>query len=153
MIIPFGRRLGASLVLGFVVIGCVAGEAREMPEGGAAGGVDHMPLVEPQYAAAGVKRRLYEDNLIRDPEVNARMNDAVASITQRGAAPDSVMPAFYRWLDHWAATHPAEVEAARLAGGAYTAEARSVYTVSDSALEAQADSIRRSVRAEIARLR
>jgi len=71
------------------------------------------------------------------------MNDAVLQIARDGASPDSVMPRFYGWLEDWMATHPAQVEAARLAGGAYSREARRTYVDTDSSRKAQIDSIRR----------
>lgn len=88
---------------------------------------------------------LYERNLISDPEVNRKLNDAVLRITRDGASPGSVMPNFLRWLEDWVSTHPIEVEAARLAGSAYTPEARWLYADTDSSRKAQTDSIRRMV--------
>jgi hypothetical protein len=90
---------------------------------------------------------LYERNLISDPEVNRKMNEAVLRITKDGASPDSVMPNFLDWLEDWVDTHPAQAEAARLASGAYTMEARRMYVDTDSSRKAQTDSIRRLVRA------
>lgn len=100
----------------------------------------------PDAVTIGIRRLLYEQNLIRDPEVNRKMNEAVLRITRDGASSDSVMPDLYRWLQEWATTHPAQVEAARLAGGGYSAEARRTYVDTDSSREAQTDSIRRIVR-------
>lgn len=88
---------------------------------------------------------LYERNLISDPEVNRKMNEAVLRIMQDGASPDSVMPNFLSWLEDWVSTHPAQVESARLTGGAYTAEARRLYVDTDSSRRVQTDSIRRLI--------
>lgn len=91
---------------------------------------------------------LYERNLVSVPEVNQKMNEAVLRISRDGASPDSVMPLLFRWLEDWVAAHPAQVEAARLAGGAYTPEARRTYVDTDSSRKMQTDSIRRLVRSK-----
>jgi hypothetical protein len=100
----------------------------------------------PDPVSAEVSKLLYERNLISDPEVNRKMNDVVLQISRDGVAPQSAMPLFFRWLEDWASKHPAQVEAARLAGGAYTLDARRTYIDTDSAREAQIDSIRRLIR-------
>lgn len=89
---------------------------------------------------------LYGRNLISNLEVNRKMNDAVLRITRAGAPPDSVMPQLLDWLKDWVSTHPLQVEASRLAGGAYTSEARRMYVDTDSSRKAQIDSIRQLVR-------
>jgi hypothetical protein len=89
---------------------------------------------------------LYERNLVSNAEVSARMNEATLRIVRDGAPADSVMTALHQWLEKWAATHPAEVETARLSGGGYTAEARKRYAAHTTSRTAQIDSIRRHAR-------
>ncbi|HEX8361362.1 MAG TPA: hypothetical protein VF613_14710 [Longimicrobium sp.] len=89
---------------------------------------------------------LYEQNLVSDPEVNRKMNQAALRIVEDGVPPESEIPLLLRWLEQWVATHPAQVEAARLAGGPYSPEARRLYIDTDSSRKAQTDSIRRLVR-------
>jgi hypothetical protein len=126
--------------------GCAPGNDRENGTLMSTRTGDERALATPEQAVIGVRKLLYEQNLIRDPEVNRKMKEAVLRITRDGAPSDSVMPDLYRWLEDWTATHPAEIEAARLAGGGYTAEARRVYVDTDSSRKAQTDSIRRLVR-------
>jgi hypothetical protein len=102
--------------------------------------VDHVPS-----ASAELSHILYERNLISNPEVNKKMNEAVLRITRDRAVPDSVIPEFLVWLKEWVSTHPAQVEAARLAGGPYTPEARGIFADTDSSRRSQTDSIRRLV--------
>ena len=128
------------------LVGCYLKVVRENWKGDQSPTSDQKPLLPASKASAEVSRMLYERNLISNPEVNRRMNQTVLQISRDGAAPDSVMPVFFHWLENWASTHPTEVEAARLVGGAYTLEARAVYVDTDSSRNAQTDSIRRLVR-------
>ena len=75
------------------------------------------PLLAPALAAAAIDQMLYEENLISVPEVSVRTKQAVLRVSRDKHARDSVMPALHRWLEDWAASHPAETKAARLAGG------------------------------------
>lgn len=137
------------IAMGIVTLGlggCAPGNDRENGTRKSTHARNERALVTPEQASVGVRDLLYERNLIRDPEVNRKMKEAVLRIAQDGAPSDSVMPDLHRWLEDWAATHPAQVEAARLAGGGYTAEARRVYVDTDSSRNAQTDSIRRLVR-------
>lgn len=126
--------------------GCAPGSDRENGTRKSTHARNERALATPEQALIGVRELLYERNLIRDPEVNQKMKEAVLRIAEDGSPSDSVMPDLHRWLEDWAATHPAQVEAARLAGGGYSAEARRVYVDTDSSRKAQTDSIRRLVR-------
>jgi hypothetical protein len=138
------QRTRVARIAAFVALaGCGAQDAQEGSKGNhAPAGADHRRLVSPLRASVEVPKMLYERNLISVPEVNRKMNEAVLEISREGASPDSVMPRFFRWLEDWAAAHPDQVEAARLAGGAYTLEARRLYVDTDSSRRAQVDSVR-----------
>ena len=94
-------------VLGLLVLAGCAGE------GGKAGG-ETLP---PAEASARVTELLYGQNLVADPQVNAKMNEYVLAVSRDGAPADSVLPEFHRWLEAWARTHPDRVAAARLETG------------------------------------
>jgi hypothetical protein len=137
------------IATGIVILGlggCAPGNDRENGTRMSTHARNERALATPEQASIGVRKLLYERNLIDDPEVNRKMKEAVLRIAHDGAPSDSVMPDLYRWLEDWAATHPAQVDAARLAGGGYSAEARRVYVDTDSSRKAQTDSIRRLVR-------
>ncbi len=131
---------------------CDAGGGQEVSgEGRAISTLDQPPNTPLSRVSSEVARMLYEQNLISNPEVNREMNRAALRITKEGASPESVMPIFLRWLERWAATHPAQVEAARLAGSSYTPTARRLYADTDSTRKAQTDSIRLLVQARAKR--
>jgi hypothetical protein len=135
-----------------VLSGCNSGGKREEAwRGQVAASLDRRHLPNLQRTSVEVSKILYERNLISEPEVNRKMNEAVLRITKDGASPDSVMPNFLNWLEDWIDAHPAQAEAARLVGGAYTIEARRMYVDTDSSRKAQTDSIRRLVRARAKR--
>lgn len=101
---------GVLRVLAFLaIVGC-AGEGRK------AGG----EMLPPAEASARVTELLYGQNLIADPQVNAKMNGYVLAVSRDGVPADSVMPEFHRWLAAWARTHPERVAAARLEPGTLT---------------------------------
>jgi hypothetical protein len=62
---------------------------------------------------------LYEQNLVSDSEVNARMNEYVLAVSRDGARPDSVLPAFHQWLEVWSRAHPDRVKRASLVPSPY----------------------------------
>lgn len=99
-----GRVLG---VLGAVMASACAGEAS-----GRDG--EMLPPVE---ASARVSEMLYGQNLISDPQVNAKMNEYVLAVSRDGLPADSVMPEFHHWLVEWVRVHPNLVQAARLEPG------------------------------------
>lgn len=102
--IAWGRVLG---VLGAPMISACAGEAS-----GRDGG--RLP---PAEASARVSEMLYGQNLISQPQVNARMNEYVLAVSRDGVPADSVMPEFHRWLVEWVRVNPNLVDAARLEPG------------------------------------
>lgn len=65
-------------------------------------------------AADRVGQLLYTDNLVSDPEVNAKLAGYVAAIDRDGEPPDSVLNQLDGWLGQWAAQHPDRVSRARL---------------------------------------
>lgn len=147
------KAAARAVFVAVVLAGCQAREVGEAdPASRHSSALDRPRLRLPGEASAQVSRMLYEQNLISDPEVNREMNEAVLRITKGGASPDSVMPRFCRWLERWASTHPARVDAARLAG-AYTSEARRMYADTHSSRKVQTDSIRRLVEARARRRR
>lgn len=98
------RYRTALCVLGLVVAAGCAGEGRK------AGG-ETLP---PAEASARVTELLYGQNLVADPQVNAKMNEYVLAVSRDRVPLDSVMPEFHRWLVEWAHTHPGRAQAARL---------------------------------------
>lgn len=102
------------------------------------------PLLLPAAASAEIDQMLYQENLIRDPEVSEAAREAILRVTRDPAVRDTVMPAFHRWLEDWAATHPAEAKAARLAGNSPVG-GRSGVEMGPTVRE-QTDSIRQLVR-------
>lgn len=64
-----------------------------------------------------VSELLYGQNLIGEPQVNAKMNEYVLAVSRDGVHADSVMPEFHWWLARWARAHPDRVAAARLQPG------------------------------------
>lgn len=98
-------------VLGLVVVaGCVG-------EGGKAG----EETLPPAEASARVTELLYGQNLVADPQVNAKMNEYVLAVSRDGVPVGSVMPEFHRWLAAWARAHPDRVAAVRLQPGSAAA--------------------------------
>ncbi|HEX8695962.1 MAG TPA: hypothetical protein VF746_26340 [Longimicrobium sp.] len=65
-------------------------------------------------AAAQVGQLLYAENLISDPEVNAKVGGYVTAVDRDGAPLDSVLPDLHTWLVEWAARHPDRVARARM---------------------------------------
>jgi hypothetical protein len=102
--ITYGRVLG---VLGALMISACAGEASG--RGG--------EMLPPAEASVRVSEMLYGQNLISDPQVNAKMNEYVLAVSRDGVPADSVMPEFHRWLVEWVRVHPDLVDAARLEPG------------------------------------
>lgn len=103
-IVTLRRVVRAAVCL--VLCGC-SGEGR----GGQA------ELLPPADASARVSELLYGQNLIADPQVNAKMNEYVLAVSRDGVPADSVMTEFHRWLVKWARTYPDRVAAARLQPG------------------------------------
>lgn len=133
----------ATAVIAFTLVaGCQAGEGRQSSNGKSTGtGRPHLPLAE---ASVKVDQMLYRENLIQDPEVNEEAKKAVLRVTRDPTARDSVMPAFHRWLEDWAATHPSQAKAARLAGNSPVGGRSDVDR--GSTVMRQTDSIRQLVR-------
>lgn len=71
--------------------------------------------IDPAAASARVSVLLYQQGLVSDPEVNAKMNEYVLAVSRDGVSVDSVMPEFRHWLEAWAQAHPDRVATARLA--------------------------------------
>lgn len=126
--------------------GCRPGEGRQGGSTGSTIRAADRPLLAPAAATAGVDWMLYEQNLISVPEVSERTKVAALRVARDNRARDSVMPALHRWLEDWAAAHPAQVKAARLAGGSPGAQARGADADNPPSVRAQTDSIRRLVR-------
>jgi len=126
--------------------GCLAGEDSQEGSGKETARAADRPLLTPAPAAAAVDRMLYEENLVSVPEVSERTREAVLRVARDNHSRDSVMPALHRWLEDWAAAHPAQAEAARLAGGESSAQARGADAHDPVSVRAQTDSIRRLVR-------
>jgi len=99
-----------------LVTGCQAGEGPQNSSGKSTVIEIERPLLPTAEASARVDQMLYQENLIRDREVSERAREAILRVTRVPATRDSVMPAFHRWLEYWAATHPAQAKAARVAG-------------------------------------
>lgn len=68
----------------------------------------------PDGGAARVGQRLYEENLIADPAVNARIGEAVVAVDRDGAHPDSVLSEVHGWLERWVAANPDRAARAHL---------------------------------------
>jgi hypothetical protein len=75
----------------------------------------HRDHLDPAEASAQVSVLLYQQGLVSDPEVNAKMNEYVLAVSRDGVPVDSVMPEFHHWLEAWARAHPDRAAAARLA--------------------------------------
>jgi hypothetical protein len=134
----------AALALGLT--GCRAGEGRADGSGKSTVRAADRPILAPAQAAAALDRMLYGENLISVPEVNQRTKVAVLRVARDSRARDSVMPALHRWLEDWAAAHPAQAQAARLAGGGSSPQTRGADADNRSSVRAQTDSIRGLVR-------
>lgn len=136
----------ALAVLAIGLGGCQPGEGGDLGSGRSNVHAADRPLLAPAQAAAAVDWMLYEQNLISVPEVSERTKVAALRVARDNRARDSVMPALHRWLEDWAAAHPAQVKAARLAGGSPGAQARGAEADDLPSVRAQTDSIRRLVR-------
>ncbi|HEX6369796.1 MAG TPA: hypothetical protein VF006_12830 [Longimicrobium sp.] len=77
-------------------------------------------MLPPAEASARVTELLYGQNLIADPQVNAKMNEYVLAVSRDGVPADAVMPEFHRWLAGWTRARPDRVAAARLEVGTPT---------------------------------
>lgn len=77
------------------------------------GGRREAEVLPPAEASARVSELLYGQNLIADPEVNAKMNEYVLAVSRDGVPVDSVMPEFHRWLSQWARKNSDRVAAVR----------------------------------------
>jgi hypothetical protein len=93
---PFRRWSEVLLVL--VLAGCGPADDRAAAE----------------EASARLSELLYSQNLVGDPEVNAKMNEHVLAVSRDGAPADSVMADFHRWLARWVRANPDRAAAARL---------------------------------------
>jgi hypothetical protein len=134
----------AALALGLA--GCRAGEGGANVSGESTVRAADRPLLAPAQAAAAVDRMLYEENLISVPEVSLMTKEALLRVARDNSARDSVMPALHRSLEDWAAAHPAQAKAARVAGGSPGPRARGADADNPPPVRAQTDSIRRLVR-------
>jgi hypothetical protein len=139
----YSMRAPAVLVLALGIAGCQEGERRQNSSGKSVTSIGR-PLLPPAEASAKVDQMLYRENLIRDPQVSERAREAILRVTRDPAARDSVMPAFHRWLEDWAATHPVQAKSARLAGNS-PVEGQSDVDLG-STVGGQTDSIRQLVR-------
>jgi hypothetical protein len=77
-------------------------------------GCGREPAGDGAEAAGRVGHLLYEQNLISDPEVNAKLMDYAGEVGGEGIPADSVLPELHRWLESWVAAHPGRVARARL---------------------------------------
>jgi hypothetical protein len=68
----------------------------------------------PDEAAARVGELLYTQNLIADPEVNARVRESITAVDGDGVPADSVLPELHTWLERWVEKHPDRAGRARL---------------------------------------
>lgn len=136
-------RATAVVVLSLLV-GCQEEEGRQNSTGKSAVAAIGQPLLPAAEASAKVDQMLYKENLIQDPEVSEAAREAVLRVTRAPASRDSVMPVFQRWLEDWAATHPVQAKAARLAGNSPGGR-RSDVDMGPTVRE-QTDSIRQLVR-------
>jgi len=139
----YTTRATAVVVLSLLV-GCQEEGGRQNSSGKSTDAAIGQPLLPAAEASAKVDQMLYRENLIRDREVSHRAKEAILRVTRVPSARDSVMPAFHRWLEDWAATHPAQAKAARVAGNR-PVEARSDVDMGPTVRE-QTDSIRQLVR-------
>ncbi len=98
----------------------------------------------PRVAAAQISNLLYQEGLIADPAVNARVNEYVAASRGGARARDSAVVEFRRWIGDWVAANPEKVAAARRAGGVYLPVADT--TAEAAARKAQVDSVRQILR-------
>ena len=149
-------KRGLLMVSGFAALalgqgGCWAGEETQGRSGKDTAHAADRPLLAPAVATAAVDRMLYEENLVSVPEVSERTKQAVLRVARDKHARDSVMPTLHRWLEDWAAAHPAETKAARLAGGASSGQAQGINAHGSTSVKAQTDSIRRLVRIQARR--
>ena len=83
----------------------------------AACGRGETDAVDPRAAAARVGRLLYEEKLISDPEVNAKVGGYVTAVDRDGAPPDSMLPELHAWLVEWVARYPDRAARARMMPG------------------------------------
>ena len=111
---------GVEMLIVVVAVGLIAGAAAVLAgcagDGREAGG-EGLP---PTEASVRVTELLYGQNLVADPQVNAKMNEYVLAVSRDGVPADSVMPEFHRWLAAWARAHPDRVAAAQLEPGPST---------------------------------
>ncbi|HEX8211845.1 MAG TPA: hypothetical protein VF584_16840 [Longimicrobium sp.] len=143
---PGLKMVSAIAILALGVGGCQAGEESEARSGKETARAADRPILAPAPAAAAVARMLYEENLVSVPEVSERTKEAVLRVARDNHSRDSVMPALHRWLENWAAAHPVEAKAARLAGGNSKAQAHGTDAHAPPSVRAQTDSIRLLVR-------
>lgn len=136
----------AAAALAMVLGGCQPREERQDGNAKSTVRTADRPLLAPPQAGAAVDRMLYGDNLISAPEVSQKTKEALLRIARDNRARDSVMPALHRWLEEWAAAHPAQVKAARMAGGGPRPGTRGADADSPRSIRAQTDSIRSLVR-------
>lgn len=141
-----GLMMVAAAALALALGGCRAGDERQDGNGKEVERAVDRPLLAPAQAAAAVNRMLYEENLVSVPEVSERTKEAVLRVARDTRSRDSVMPGLHRWLEDWAAAHPAKTKAARLAGYTSSAQVRGAHAYGPASVRAQTDSIRRRVR-------
>jgi hypothetical protein len=82
--------------------------------GAGCAGRDAASALPADAAAARVGELLYSENLIADPEVNARVRESISAVDGEGVPADSVLPELYTWLERWVENHPDRAERARL---------------------------------------
>lgn len=92
--------------------------------GAGCAGRDAGSALPPDAAAARVGELLYTENLIADPEVNARVRESITAVDGDGVPADSVLPGLYTWLERWVEEHPDRAERARLMPSQSPAAAR-----------------------------
>ena len=80
----------------------------------AACGRGDTDTVDARAAAARVGQLLYAENLISDPEVNAKVRRYIAAVDRDAVPPDSVLPELHAWLVDWADRHPDRAARARM---------------------------------------
>lgn len=135
----------------FLLFGCERANGHGSPPNANASITGGSALLPREETSEAIAKLLYDQNLISNPEVNRKMNEVVVRISRDGASQDSAMSTFHHWLDEWTATHPLQVEEARLAGGGYNAEAQRMNAAADSTCKSQTDSIRKLVQERLRR--
>lgn len=77
-------------------------------------GCGRAPAGDREVQASRVGYLLYEQNLIADPAVSAKLMEFAGDVGAERVPRDSVLPELQRWLESWVEAHPDRVARARL---------------------------------------